>query len=122
MASELERNPKMQRHLSLATAGRYRTLLRIFIVLCIYYFYKLRRIDMPHRPKRLFEMASEFCREAAILIFVFGNLDTGRRGRTGELARVNFGRPAVVWQVAEIMALTVLFGGGGILSESWSAR
>jgi hypothetical protein len=77
---------------------------------------------MTHRQKRLLEMASEFCREAAVLIFVFGNLDVWLRGLTGELTRVNLGRQAVVWHIGEIMALTVLFGIGGILFESWIER
>ncbi len=67
----------------------------------------------------MFAMASEFCREAAVLIFVFGNLDIWFKSFTGELAKLGIGVWAVVFHVLTIFALAGVFGASGILFEKW---
>jgi len=48
-------------------------------------------------------MAGDFCREAAVLIFVFGNLDIWLKSLTGELEKR-------------------VFEGSGMLFERWSQK
>ena len=59
--------------------------------------------------KSVYSIASEFCREAAVLIFVFGNLDMWFRSFTGELSKLALGWRAIVSHVTAIFGLTVLF-------------
>jgi hypothetical protein len=69
---------------------------------------------------RVLSMAGEFCREAAVLIFVFGNLDIWFRSSTGELGKLGLGWPTIFGHVSAIFALTVFFGSSGILFAEWS--
>jgi hypothetical protein len=72
--------------------------------------------------KSVYSIASEFCREAAVLIFVFGNLDMWFRSFTGELSKLALGWRAIVSHVIAIFGLTVFFGLTGILLEKWRDR
>jgi hypothetical protein len=72
--------------------------------------------------KEVVSMAGEFCREAAVLIFVFGNLDLWFRSFTGELSKLALGWQTISLHVAAVFALTVLFGISGVLLERWSPR
>lgn len=67
--------------------------------------------------KSVYSIASEFCREAAVLIFVFGNLDMWFRSFTGELSKLALGWRAIVSHVTAIFALTVFFGLTGIFAR-----
>jgi hypothetical protein len=64
-------------------------------------------------------MASEFCREAAVLVFVFGNLDLWLRGFTGELAKRAIGTRAIIFHVLPVFTPAAIFGAIGVLFEKW---
>jgi hypothetical protein len=70
-------------------------------------------------PKGGFRMASEFCREAAVLIFVFGNLDVWFKSFTGELGKLPLPPWAVAKHVAWVWGVTIIFEVSGILFEKW---
>jgi hypothetical protein len=64
-------------------------------------------------------MAGEFCREAAVLIFVFGNLDVWFKSLTGELDKLSLSPWAIVKHVLAISAVAGIFEASGILFEKW---
>jgi hypothetical protein len=70
-------------------------------------------------PKGGFRMASEFFREAAVLIFVFGNLDVWFKSFTGELGKLTLGPWTVAKHVAWVWGVAGIFEVGGILFEKW---
>jgi hypothetical protein len=69
--------------------------------------------------KSVLEMISEFCREAAVLIFVFGNLDLWTKGFTGELGKLSIGFWAVVIHFLAITGTALAFGVIGVFTEKW---
>jgi hypothetical protein len=73
-------------------------------------------------PKGGFRMASEFCRESAVLIFVFGNLDVWFKSFTGELGRLPLSPWAVTKHVIAIFAVAGAFEASGILLEKWRQK
>jgi hypothetical protein len=74
---------------------------------------------MAEENKGIYAMASEFCREAAVLIFVFGNLDLWLRSFTGELSKLGVGTGTIVYHVLAIFTLAATFGAIGVLFEKW---
>jgi hypothetical protein len=66
-----------------------------------------------------YAMAGEFCREAAVLIFVFGNLDIWLKSFTGELDKLPVSRWGIVGHVSAIFGATIVFGATGVLFEKW---
>ncbi|MGB6625952.1 MAG: hypothetical protein WA681_00120 [Candidatus Acidiferrales bacterium] len=74
---------------------------------------------MAEERKGIYEMVREFCREAAVLIFVFGNLDIWFKSFTGELWKLGLGFWAIVSHVLGIFAVAAVFGIIGILFEKW---
>lgn len=77
---------------------------------------------MAEIPKGRYEMLGEFCREAAVLIFVFGNLDVWMKGFTGELARLGIGAWAIMRHFAFVTLVAALFEITGMFFEKWRAR
>jgi hypothetical protein len=69
--------------------------------------------------KGIYEMVGEFCREAAVLFFVFGNLDLWLKSYTGELSKLSLGWWSIVSHVSAVFGLAILFGVTGILLEKW---
>lgn len=64
-------------------------------------------------------MASEFCREAAVLIFVFGNLDVWLKSFTGELDRLALSPWTTTKHVLAIFVVAGVFEVTGIMLEKW---
>ena len=77
---------------------------------------------MPADRKYLHEMAGEFCREACVLIFVFGNLDIWLKGFTGELDRLSIRSNAVIEHFLAVLFTSGAFGLVGVLLESWRRK
>jgi hypothetical protein len=73
-------------------------------------------------PKGSYELWGEFCREAAVLIFVFGNLDVWLKGFTGDLARLNIGPWSIVRHFVAVLIVTGVFQATGILLEKWRTK
>jgi len=73
-------------------------------------------------PKGRYEMLGEFCREAAVLIFVFGNLDVWMKSFTGDLARLGIGAWAITKHFALVTLVAALFEITGMFFEKWGAR
>jgi len=69
--------------------------------------------------KGLYAMAGEFCREAAVLIFVFGNLDLWFKSFSGELWKLDLGFWAIVEHVLGVFVVAAAFGVVGVLFEKW---
>jgi hypothetical protein len=67
-------------------------------------------------------MVGEFCREAAVLIFVFGNLDIWLKSFTGELEKLPLGPWAVEKHVVSIFFIACLLEGSGIMCEKWRQK
>jgi hypothetical protein len=67
-------------------------------------------------------MAGEFCREAAVLIFVFGNLDIWFKSFTGELSRLSLSGWAVTKHMVGIFAIACIFEGSGMAFERWRQK
>lgn len=64
-------------------------------------------------------MLSEFCREATVLIFVFGNLDLWTRNFTGELGKLAISFWQIVGHFFAVMAVAFVFGVIGVFLEKW---
>jgi hypothetical protein len=67
-----------------------------------------------------YRMASEFCCEAAVLIFVFGNLDVWFKSFTGELDKFSAG--AITLHVITVWLLAAVFEASGVLFEKWRQK
>jgi hypothetical protein len=76
-------------------------------------------LQVAEERKGVYAMAGEFCREAAVLVFVFGNLDIRLKNFTGELSKLSLGWWAIVSHVSAVFGLTILLGAAGILFEKW---
>ena len=66
-----------------------------------------------------FRMASEFCREAAVLIFVFGNLDVWTKAFTGELFKDGLSPWLIARHVTYVFVISAVFMIAGVLLEKW---
>ncbi len=73
--------------------------------------------NVAEERKSVLSMLGEFCREAAVLIFVFGNLDIWVRGFTGELGKLAIGFWAIIAHFFSVLSATAVFGAIGILLE-----
>jgi hypothetical protein len=67
-------------------------------------------------------MAGEFRREAAVLIFVFGNLDIWLKSFTGELGRLSLSRWALTKHMVGIFVIACVFKGSGMVVEKWRQK
>jgi hypothetical protein len=67
-------------------------------------------------------MLSEFCREAAVLVFVFGNLDIWLKSFTGELDKLSLGWWAITSHVMAVFGFTIFLCWIGFKFESWRAK
>ena len=72
--------------------------------------------------KHVLGLFGDFCRETAVLVFVFGNLDLWLRSLPGSSYGTNVSARETAFNVATIMALTVVFGVLGIILELRSER
>lgn len=66
---------------------------------------------MAEEKKGIFNMLGEFCREAAVLVFVFSNLDLWLYHQTSDWE--------VVKHVLQSVAVTFLFLATGMAMEKW---
>lgn len=66
---------------------------------------------MAEEKKGIFNMLGEFCREAAVLVFVFSNLDLWLYHQTSDWE--------VVKHVLQSVAVTFLFLATGMATEKW---
>jgi hypothetical protein len=62
-------------------------------------------------------MSGEFCREAAVLIFVFGNLDIWFKSFSGELDKLPLPPGAIFKHVIWVFGVAVLFEIVGMFFE-----
>lgn len=77
---------------------------------------------MAETTKGRYEMVGEFCREAAVLIFVFGNLDVWMKNFTGDLERLGIGAWAITRHFALVTFVSAVFEITGMFFEKWRAR
>ena len=77
---------------------------------------------MAETPKGRYEMVGEFCREAAVLIFVFGNLDVWMKSFTGDLNRLGIGASAITKHFALVTFGSAVFEITGMFFEKGRAR
>jgi hypothetical protein len=66
-----------------------------------------------------YDMASEFCRDVAVLVFVFGPLDIWLKAIDGTL---KLSTADTVNAIIGVFALAVIFGGVGATFERWRER
>jgi hypothetical protein len=71
---------------------------------------------MAEEKKGNLAMAGEFCREAAVLIFVFGNLDIWIKSLDGTW-KLNFW--PTVYSISKIFGVASLFQIVGMYFEKW---
>ena len=74
---------------------------------------------MAEEKKGNLAMLGEFCREAAVLIFVFGNLDIWLKSLDGTW-KLTFW-PSV-YSVSKIFSVAVIFQIAGMYFEKWRGR
>jgi hypothetical protein len=74
---------------------------------------------MAEEKKDDFALIGEFCREAAVLIFVFGNLDIWLKSLDGTWKRAAW---PTVFIISGIFGVAILFQVAGMFFEKWRER